>query len=129
MTPTAKAPTAPKLIRQILKENFQSVKFSVTSDHNSVRICYTDGPTANQVENLCADFKAGSFNGMEDIYEYSNNKRDLPQVKYIFVDREISEAVQASISEKFGIAPKEWSERFRAYGSEVIYRHFQEQAY
>lgn len=38
-----------------------------------------------KIENHCGQYQAGHFNGMEDIYEYSNTN-DGPQVKFIFVE-------------------------------------------
>lgn len=56
-------------IRIELKAAFPGFKFGVTSDHNSVDIRWTDGPTSDDVESIVNKYKAGSFNGMEDIYE------------------------------------------------------------
>jgi hypothetical protein len=49
--------TAAKLIRIELKENFRGIKFSVTSDHNSVRIKWTNGPSERQVALLAEKYK------------------------------------------------------------------------
>jgi hypothetical protein len=84
-------------IREELKEVFPGVKFSVKSDNfsmgNSVRISYTDGPTTDQVEEITKKYQYGHFNGMEDIYEYSNSREDIPQAKYVSAHRTISDEV------------------------------------
>lgn len=83
-------------IRAELKEAFPDIKFSVTSESfsmgNSVRVKWTDGPTSEQVESISGKYQFGSFNGMEDIYEYTNCREDIPQAKYVHETREISEA-------------------------------------
>lgn len=56
-------------IRRELKAAFPGVKFSVRSDYNAVDIGWQDGPTSKQVEAVVGKYKAGGFNGMEDIYE------------------------------------------------------------
>lgn len=63
---------AAKNIRAALRKCFPVVKFSVRkTDYGSVSITWTDGPTAALVEQIANRHKAGSFNGMEDIYEYN----------------------------------------------------------
>lgn len=132
MTTTATAPetTAAQEIRKIMKASFPTVKFSITSDYNSVRIKWTDGPTTSLVDELTADYAMGSFNSTEDIYEYNNRNNSLPQVKYIFTERSMSEAVGQQIATEWGITdPNEYNERLQCYGSHLIYRRFQETAY
>ncbi len=85
------------MIRQILKAEFPGKKFSVTSDYNSILIRYRDGVATEKVEALTDKFEMGDFNSMEDIYEYSNRNPDLPQVKYVFIDREMSQEAEAAI--------------------------------
>lgn len=62
-----------KNIRIELKRAFKGVKFSVTSSYDTVNINWTDGPTYAQVEKLTSKYQEGSFNGMEDLYEYSSS--------------------------------------------------------
>ena len=61
---------AAKNIRKDLKRTFPDIKFSVRKDHHgSVNVAWWDGPTTKEVEALTSKYEAGSFNGMEDIYE------------------------------------------------------------
>lgn len=80
-------------LRKELKKAFPRVKFSVRSDYDSVNIRWIDGPTAKQVEDISRKYKAGSFNGMEDIYEYNSNPwgNVFGDCKYIFTRREYSD--------------------------------------
>lgn len=58
-------------LRKELKAAFPGVKFSVTSDYNSIDIKWTDGPTVEQVRKVTGRYQEGNFNGMQDIYEYN----------------------------------------------------------
>ncbi len=84
-------------IRKVLKITFPGVKFSVTSETyaggDSVNIGWTNGPTEDEVKKYTKDFQAGHFDSQADIYEYSNTN-NLPQVKWIFWNRRISEKLQ-----------------------------------
>lgn len=88
-------------IREELKTKFKHTKFSVTSENfsmgNSVRIKWTDGPTEKEVESITNKYQYGHFNGMEDMYEYSNSREDIPQAKYAQTSREIGEATKQAI--------------------------------
>lgn len=95
-----------ELIRQALKKEFPTTKFSVRSSTfaggSSVDVSYTDGPRDKQVEEVTNRFKSGHFNSMEDIYEYDSDKPLVDETgqlyyasygaKYISVHRSYSEA-------------------------------------
>lgn len=55
--------------------------------------------TVAQVKELCAPYQYGSFNGMEDIYEYTNCNDDLPQTKYLFVSASYSTELRNKVVE------------------------------
>jgi len=95
------AAQAAAAIREELKTKFKGVKFSVTSENfsmgNSVNITWTDGPTEDEVQEITGKYQYGHFNGMEDIYEYSNRREDIPQAKYVSEHRKQSEETRAAI--------------------------------
>ena len=82
-------------IRAELKTAFPGVKFSVRSSTfsmgDSVHISWTDGPATKDVELISGKYQAGTFNGMDDIYEYSENPLNLPRAKYVHESRTTSE--------------------------------------
>ena len=88
-------------IKAELSAAFPGVKFSAKSDSyaggDSVNVSWTDGPTEKAVKMLTGKYEMGSFNGMEDIYEYTNSREDIPQVKYVFERREISPELLAAV--------------------------------
>lgn len=84
-------------VRSELKKAFPDLKFRCTSQNfaggNAVRVEYEDqtAETHEAVEQLLAKYEYGHFNGMEDLYEYSNVRDDLPQVKYLSVTNNMSD--------------------------------------
>lgn len=103
-------------IRRELKRRFPKVKFKVTSDSysggNSVDVRWTDGPTAKDVEAVADRHKGGSFNGMEDIYEYDRGNvfGDLfGTAKYVFCQRESTVAAVRAANPGEEI-PEDWQQ-------------------
>lgn len=88
---------AAKLIKQDLKKAFPDIKFRVVSKAysmgNAVSAYWIDGPESKEVRLIIDKYQYGYFNGMEDIYENTNSRDDIPQVKYVTVTRERSECV------------------------------------
>jgi hypothetical protein len=71
---TSSGTLAAKNIRAQLRAAFPRVKFSVRKRHyGAVSISWTDGPTAAAVDAITNNYKAGRFNGSEDIYESSRS--------------------------------------------------------
>jgi len=88
-------------IKAELKTKYPNVKFSVTSESfaggDSVSISWTDGPTSGEVDKITKKYQYGSFNGMEDIYEHTNERNDIPQSKYVKTSRTLSEQIKELI--------------------------------
>lgn len=74
MSKTIYATEVSKIIRGILKQNFPSIKFSVTTQNNSViRITWKGGNiTQEQVEKLVNGFKGKHYDGMYEVTSYSD---------------------------------------------------------
>ncbi len=92
-----KAAKAAAEIRKILKKEMPGIKFSVRSQNyaggNSIDVSYDNGPVSESVEQLIGQYQYGHFDGMDDCYYYSNRNDRIPQVKFLFVRRDISEDV------------------------------------
>jgi hypothetical protein len=86
-------------IRAELKQVFPKVKFSVRSSTfsggNSVDVSWNDFLMTKEVEKIVSKYQYGSFNGMEDIYEYTNNIEGLAQAKYVSCHRNMSEETKS----------------------------------
>ena len=52
--------------------------------------------TAQKIEEYCQQFEMGHFDGMQDMYEYSNVNADLPQVKFVFVKVQYSDEIKSA---------------------------------
>ena len=92
-----------KAIRTELKKEFPLVAFSVRarsfSGGTSVDVEWINGPTYDTVNKIIGKYQYGHFNGMEDIYENTNSRNDIPQVKYVQIRREVSEDIKQQIFE------------------------------
>jgi len=139
--PREKSPhaTCAAAIRKVLKQLSPTTKFrvnsSVYSGGDSVYVNWVDGPTYDAVNAIVRDYQEGSFNSMEDIYEY-DNKKDLPQVKYVLPQREMSDAVReklkAEMAQKFGVDMDDdhaVRDKTCHWPSELISREFRKTAY
>lgn len=94
------ATLAAENIRRELKRAFPGIKFSVRSSvysgGDSIRIGWTDGPTQAAVETIADKYEAGRFDGMDDSYTY---RRGLDAIwgeifgdaQYVFADRSFSD--------------------------------------
>lgn len=93
-----------KAIKKLLTERFKWIKFSCTSQNyawgNSVDVSRENGPTEKEVDDVIKEYAYGSFNWMDDIYEYSNTRDDIPQAKYVFARRYLSKEALDAIKEQ-----------------------------
>ena len=84
-------------IRSELKAKFPQTKFKVTSSNysmgDSVNVFWTNGAPLDGVEQLLKKYQYGKFNSMEDIYEETNAREDIPQTKFLFCERKISDEI------------------------------------
>jgi len=93
---------AGSMIKKELKNIFPKTKFSVKSDNfangSSVDVSWTDGPTTEQVNLIIKKYQYGHFDGMIDMYEYSNNREDIPQAKWVGTSRDLSNEMRLQAS-------------------------------
>lgn len=101
-----------KLIRQELKLAYPNIKFRVTcktySGGDSVDIYWSNGMPEIVILKLVSKYKYGHFDGMTDMYNYDNCNSGLPQVKYIFCNREIDESIHKAIFEAWRLNHVGW---------------------
>lgn len=89
---------ATKNIKIELGLAFPGVKFSIKSRRfsmgDAIDVSWIDGPTSKQVDEIIDRYSAGSFNGMEDIYEYSRDYwiKAFGDAKYVHSQRTMSDA-------------------------------------
>jgi len=104
-TATSRHAQAAKLIRQELNKAFPSTKFKVTSHiysgGNDVLVEWYDGPPVSTVQEITAKYQEGHFDGSIDLYEYSNVREDIPQVKYVIEQRFLTEKTIKKFAEEY----------------------------
>lgn len=93
---------ATKNIRIELKRAFPNITFSIKSKSfsmgNDINVRWTDGPTTKEVDKIIQKYQEGSFDGMQDLYEYAHEPwtEIFGGVKYVMASRSYS----AGASEK-----------------------------
>ncbi|MEM9151636.1 MAG: LPD29 domain-containing protein [Cyanobacteria bacterium P01_F01_bin.3] len=89
---------AAKAIRTELKKHNISAKVRCSSytggDSVTVSLSNELPATVDAVKVFADQFQAGHFDGMTDMYEYSNNRADIPQVKFVFVQNDYSNEIK-----------------------------------
>jgi len=73
-----------------IKARVRSESYSMGS---SVNVDINNEPpgVAKRIEAFANQYQQGHFDGMQDLYEYSNSRDDLPQVKFVFVNNNFSD--------------------------------------
>ena len=131
MTKSIQAQAA-QMIRKELKKH--GIKAKVSSKSASMMTAvditvYNQTPaTMKKIKEFAGQFEYGSFNGMEDIYEYNNSRDDLPQVKYVQVQNEIDESIKEAARQE--ILETIETERFSSWDIQnLVYRKLQEDSF
>lgn len=99
---------AAKNLRAQLRARWPGVKFSVRTDRyaggSSLDVRWTDGPTVDQVDAIAKRYRAGSFDGMTDCYEFSRNawNEAFGAAMYVFTQRDYSPAALEWAKAQFG---------------------------
>lgn len=108
---------AAKNVRKQLRDAFPGVKFRVTTDRfsmgDALRVSWTDGPQSSRVEEIVNQYKAGSFDGMTDSYEYSGSAwgEAFGNAKYTSCNRNYSPAIEAWLAAEHLQGPERWEEQ------------------
>jgi hypothetical protein len=125
-TPTAAAQAA-KMIRNELKAAgiAATVRSSNFSMGNSVTVTLTGDPmpaTVDAVTRELSKFQYGSFDAMQDLYEYTNHRTDIPQTKYLSIEVHYSAEIH---QEAWDFIRERWTgwEACPANYADLTYRH------
>ena len=98
---------AAAMIRKHLKANkidarVTSKSYSMGSSIN-VNINQDVVPAVREmIEDYAKGFQYGHFDGMQDLYEYSNSNDEIPQAKFVFVHFNNSDELEAAAREFMG---------------------------
>jgi len=95
-----------KMVREVLKQKFAGVKFSVKtakySGGSSITVKWVDGPTKKQVEKEVGNMHGAEFDGMQDLKEYNGSPFGND---YIFCERNYSIGFLTAQAQRIA---KEW---------------------
>lgn len=133
---------AAKMIRQFMKSKgiAGSVRSKSYSMGSSINVDVQDlpPPVYDELRDYVSQFEYGHFNSMEDLYEISNSRDDIPQVKYAFVNNRMSDELGEKIysfmkgyyagmegaPESFKEAHSFYNKNFYGYASHLVYKLF-----
>jgi hypothetical protein len=112
MKKLSKAAQVSKLLKAKAKSLGLEVRASSKnfSGGNSVDIKVLKGSdkSFNELKEYSSQFKEGHFDGMNDIYEYSNSRDDIPQTKYLFIDDDRASEILKYYDENIWKTEKKW---------------------
>ena len=106
-------------VKAELKKAYPNVKFSVRSDYLSVKVSWVNGVTVKMVEEITSKYQHGRFDGMTDMYEYTNSRQDIPQVDYVFLDRTITDDIYDAKFEEYKKYYAGWENLTDMYDSSI----------
>lgn len=98
-----------KLVRNVLKQRFPAVKFSIRSKSYSggasINISYSMGPKTSDVEKTAHLYEGATFDGMQDLKEYHDTVLAGPNgmrrvhmgADFVFVNRNIPDEIRQQI--------------------------------
>lgn len=105
MTVYIPAKDVAKLVRADLKAAYPGQKFSVRSDHGTINIGWTDGPSSKAVDALTDKYAGQGFDGMTDMRYSRDNAGTTPDgekisylTDFVFTRRNISPEVDHEIT-------------------------------
>lgn len=112
------------LIKAELKHKYPGFPFSVKSSTfaggDSVDVKYMakiGGPKKSDIEAIASKYQAGHFDGMTDMYEYTN-KTEGPTAKWVHVTADLEEVmdqVRAEFKEYYNVTDEQYSNRHHVW--------------
>ncbi len=66
-------------------------------DSVTVTVFDQSNETMEKINKFCKKFNGGRFCPFQDLYEYSNEKSDVPQTKYLFINNEYTEELKSEM--------------------------------
>lgn len=113
-----------KILKQKAKELGLKVKASSESfaggDSVTIKVLSGTDDSYAKLKEYSRQYQYGNFNGMIDLYELSNVRRDIPQTKYLFVnddrlDQIIDDNYQGSLESYYSLKFTENGENVGQY--------------
>jgi hypothetical protein len=109
LTPAAQVAKLLKAKAKFLKlEVKASSKNFSGGDSVNIKVLKGSDKSFNELKEYSSQFEQGHFNGMNDIYEYSNSRDDIPQTKYLFINDDRATQILEYYDENIFRTEKKW---------------------
>lgn len=112
-----------KELKVLFPETKFSCKYKTYAGGSSVNISWVDWPIEDDVYRAINHYKYGSFDGQIDLYEYTNCRDDIPQTKYIFCNRKMSDNVAGVVNSRAIANFSNEQHRMRYYNRQTMARN------
>ena len=95
------------LLKKFLSAKFKNGKFSIKSNYSSLRCNYDLGPDQKEVSSLLKNLQHGTFNGMDDSYNYHDTDsitvdgKKLNTFNYVFTEQHIPNEIEYKLAKLF----------------------------
>lgn len=76
----------------------------------TVRVSNMSPAAVREIEIYIGQFMYGHFDGMQDMYEHSNTRDDIPQAKFVTLDNRMSDEMRAEAEAFCADYWADWSE-------------------
>jgi hypothetical protein len=77
-------------------------------DSVTIKVLKGSDKSFNELKEYSSQFKEGKFDGMNDIYEYTNSRDDIPQTKYLFINDDRAVQILENYDENIFRTEKKW---------------------
>jgi|TARA_S200002703_G_C3669988_1_gene205695 hypothetical protein len=103
-------------VAKLLKSKAKSLKLEVKAssknfsggDSVDIKVLKGSDKSFDELKEYSSQFKQGHFDGMSDIYEYSNSREDIPQTKYLFINDDRAVQILEYYDENIFRTEKKW---------------------
>ena len=101
-----------KLIKKVALQNGMKVKAS-SSNYSmgcsvTIKVLKGSDKDLEKLKDYSDQFKYGKFDGMNDIYDNTNVREDIPQTKYLFIDDDRASEILKYYDENIWKTEKKW---------------------
>ena len=103
-------------VNKLLKKKAKELGLTVTGssknysigDHVKINVLKGSDNAFKLLKEYSYKFEYGKFDGMNDIYEITNNRDDIPQTKYLFIQDERANQILEYYDENIFRTEKKW---------------------
>jgi hypothetical protein len=113
---TMKTLTQSAQVNKLLKAKAKQLNLNVTGHSKNfsmgcsvtIKVLNGSDEALNQLKEYSYQFEYGKFDGMTDMYEITNNRDDIPQTKYLFINDDRATVIMQSYDQNIFRSEKKW---------------------